>query len=142
MSQLEDHMRDCEEMLNKPFKSVHLFLDQYAEVFIVSIFNEYHRTFLHNSAGLAVIEVECGKEAGIAAKIHLVRDYTGAHIAHGGLEVVKQRIDKVLMYFNNPENLKFDLNPGVVRAWEDKSLCQIAFGDGERDKCFRHISEY
>lgn len=128
MSQIEDHMKDCEELLNNPFKNVHLFLDQYAEVFIINVFGEYHRTFLHNSAGLSVIGSECGSRARTAAEIHLVRDHTGTHIAHGGLEMIKKRIGKVLMYFNNPENLKPNLNPGVVQAWQGKSLCQAAFG--------------
>ncbi len=142
MARILEHINDCEELLGRPYKEVHEFLDQYAEVFFVGVFDEYHRTFLHNSAGLAVIEAERGREAKTAAEIHLVRDYIGSHISQGGLEVVKQRIGKVLMYFNNPENLRPNIDPSVVMAWGGKSLCQIAFDDDGYDEHFKHISEY
>lgn len=141
MAKEREHRKDCEILLGKPYGNVHAFLDQYAEAFFVGVFDDYHRSFLHNSAGLAVIEAECGKEARTAAEIHLVRDYTGIHIAQGKIESMKERFQKILPYFNNPANFEPNLNPVVVQAWGGKSLCQVAFGDNGSDKHFKHILE-
>ncbi len=139
MARIEDHCKDCKALLGKPFKTVHLFLDQYAKVFDVGTFVEYHRSFLHNKRGILLAQQCCGREAGLAAKIHIVRDYYEQSLVDKDLEWIERKIGKALMYFNNRDNMEPELHPSVVHAWGGKSLCCIAFEQEGYDEYFRSI---
>ncbi len=130
MAQIEDHCKDCKALLGRPFEKVHKFLDQYAEVFDVGTFTEYHRTFLHNKRGILLAQEYWGREAGLAAKIHLVRDYHEQSLIGKNPEWIEEKIGRALIYFNNSDNLEPQIHPSIVRAWDGKSLSQIAFSNG------------
>jgi hypothetical protein len=67
----EDHCKRCEEILGKPFKEVHLWLD---ELFHMKIFGPWHRCVRHNWEGIAQVKAMWGDEAAEAAKIHIMDD--------------------------------------------------------------------
>ena len=99
MADITAHMSDCRAIIGYcVFKQVHEFLDQYAKVFDVDRYGEYHRTFLHNKYGIEVVRAKWGLDAGIAAKIHIVRDYIEIPVQRW--TVVKKNLGKALMYFN------------------------------------------
>jgi hypothetical protein len=136
-----EHVEDCKRLIGRGWARVHSFLDQYANVFPPPIFNEYHRTFLHNRRGLELIKARWGEEAELAGIIHLVRDSLGTPIDNRSLEWVKGQLGKALMYFNSMELMDPGLHPSIVAAW-DSSLCNIAFNRNGKDKHFRDIREY
>jgi len=124
MARIEEHMKDCKRVLGKPYKEVHEFLDQYAEMFPVQIFTEYHRSFLHNKYGLEVIRAMWGLEAEKAAKIHIVRDYCELPIKDW--EMVDHYLNRSLPYFHYMDNLDPHVHPHIVRGWGNDSLVSIA----------------
>ena len=134
MAQIEDHCKDCKALLGKQIKIVHLFLDQYSKVFDVGTFTEYHRTFLHNKRGISLAQQHWGRKAGLAAKIHIVRDYYEQSLIDKDLKWVEEKLGKALIYFNNNDNLEPQLHPSIVSAWGGKSLCCIAFEQGGHDE--------
>lgn len=133
MAEIVEHVRDCKRLFNdkkRGYKEVHLFLDQYAEVFPVGFFSDYHRTFLHNSYGLEVIRSTWGERAYTAGLIHLYRDYIEAPITSLSLDTVMQGSKKAVMYFNSDfDQLELHLDPSVIAAWKGRGLVAVALGN-------------
>jgi len=134
MAAIIEHIRDCREIFNskkKGYRNVHTFLDQYIRTFPVGFFDIYHRTFLHNSYGLAIIRSIWGEAAYTAGLIHLYRDYLGYPIVPLTLDNVMRNSGKALMYFNSDfDQLELHLDPSVIKAWQGKSLVCIATEKG------------
>jgi len=125
MARIEEHMKDCYELLGDTWEEVHRFLDQYAGIFPVMVFEEYHRSFLHNKYGLEIIGAMWGPQAKAAAVIHLVRDYSEMPVR--SWKSVDRHLNKALMYFNSMERLEPHLNPSIISGWDGNSLVSIAF---------------
>ena len=127
MARIEEHMNDCGELLGNPWKQVHKFLDQYAELFPVEIFTEYHRGFLHNKYGIEIVKAMWGPEAEKAAIAHIARDY--AELPMTNWKRIDMHIGRALLYFNYLENLEPRIQPHIIRAWKGRSLVSIALGE-------------
>lgn len=125
MALITVHIDDCQRILNKSMEEVHIFLDQYAKTFDVSVYGEYHRTFLHNMYGIKIAQAKWGEAGRKSALIHIVRDYTEMSIPDW--DFVEKYIGKALLYFNDATNFYLGLDPDVIRAWWPESLCCIAF---------------
>ena len=69
-----EHEKDCIQKLGEPFMEVHRWLDEFAEKFPVSIFQDQHRKYRHNDAGVEEIRRKWGDRAAEAAEIHIKRD--------------------------------------------------------------------
>ena len=74
MAHIDQHCRDCLRLLRKSYNDVHMWIDHMAGDFPIQLFQDYHRSFRHNSYGLSVVRSKFGPKAELAAKIHLVRD--------------------------------------------------------------------
>ena len=129
MARIKDHIEDCKKVIGKPYRRVHEFLDQYAELFPVFVFTEYHRGFLHNKYGIEVVKAMWGPEAEKAAQIHIVRDYSELPVK--SWKAIDRYLNRSLLYFHCLKNLEPNLQPYIVRAWKGKSLVSIAL---EADK--------
>jgi hypothetical protein len=127
MARIEEHMKDCKRMLGKPYKRVHEFLDQYAEMFPVRIFTEYHRSFLHNKYGLEIIKGWWGLEAEKAGQIHIIRDYSELPVKDW--KAIDRYLNRSLLYFHYLDNFEPHVHPHVVKGWGDNSLVSIAMGE-------------
>lgn len=138
---IKAHCADCKSILGKEFKHVHEFLDQYAEVFDVGTFVEYHRSFLHNKAGLEVIRSRWGNEAYLAGVIHISRDYHELRMDDKDMDWILKNFGKALMYFHDLTNLEPNLNPPIVQSWGGESLCSIAFKNEGYDQYYRSLKE-
>ena len=73
MSSLHKHCSDCIAALGKPYKEVHVFLDQYFK----TLGPEKHREELHHINGIAMVRAKFGDEAARAAEIHIREDFFG-----------------------------------------------------------------
>jgi len=107
MATISGHETDCLFFLRKKYTKVHEFLDSCAEDFSIHLFDDYHRTFLHNIYGLFMVEAFWGKEARTAAVIHLTRDYYQSPIRKMKLETILEQEGKILLYFNDPSSCSF-----------------------------------
>lgn len=125
MATVEGHAADCKKILGKPYWEVHRFLDKYAEAFPVGHFVDYHRTFLHNSYGLKIVEAKWGPEAKTAAFIHLYRDYHEGPVDHLSLEKILERVPRAVMWFNRMMH-GYEPRPHIIKAWNGKSLVHLA----------------
>jgi len=125
MAAIEDHAAECEKILGKPYWEVHRFLDQYAGVFPVDHFIDYHRTFLHNSYGLEIVEARWGSKAKTAALVHLYRDYCEGSIPNLSLKKILERALRAVMWFNQMMH-SYEPRPHIIRAWNRKSLVYLA----------------
>lgn len=130
MARIKEHMGDCRRLLDKSYKQVHKFLDQYAGLFPVEIFTEYHRSFLHNKHGIEIVEAMWGVKAGQAAIIHIVRDYTEQPIREW--KQVNIHYGKALLYFSRLENFEPHIQPHIIAAWKGESLVSVALGGEKR----------
>lgn len=124
MARIESHMNDCKRLLGDTCQDVHLFLDKYAEIFLIQQFGEYHRSFLHNKYGIEVAKARWGLIGEKAATIHIVRDYVEMPIK--SFKVVDQYFNRAMKYFNNLTNFDIDIPPHVIRAWDGKGLVTVA----------------
>ena len=141
MPWIKAHCADCKAMLDKDYEHIHRFLDQYAEIFNPQIFAEYHRTFLHNKAGLEAIRAKWGNEAYLAGIIHLSRDYHELAMDNKDMDWIMERWGRVLMYFNNMDNFVPRLKQRVIQGWGDDSLCWVAFENSGLDQYYRSLEE-
>jgi hypothetical protein len=141
MARIKDHCEDCKLLIGEPFEEIHAYLDQYAEIFQTAVFGEYHRTFLHNKAGINTANYLFGHRAGKAAELHVIRDYVEQPLKDHGQKWLKRNLGMALLYFHNMDNFDLRLASWIVRAWNGKSLCQIAFGDKGYDKYHRNIKD-
>lgn len=127
MATIDEHMKDCKKFIDKSFEDVHKFLDQYAEVFPISVFYDYHRSFLHNSYGLSVIYSRGGEKALRAGQIHLVRDYLEGPMVC--VEDVDRNLNRCLLQFNDMNNFKLQLKPSLLAAWKGEGMVSVAFSN-------------
>jgi len=141
MAWIETHCEDCRSLLGEEFRRVHEFLDQYAEIFKVGIFNEYHRTFLHNKYGLSIVRSRWGYEAYLAGIIHISRDYHESGMNDKDMDWIMTNFGKALLYFNNMDNFEPHIQHRVLQGWDNKSLCWIAFKNSGCDKHYRSLEE-
>lgn len=129
MAVISEHEADCKALLGKAYREVHQFLDQYAQDFPVSVFFEYHRTFLHNQYGINLVHVRFRGQADKAAMIHIVRDWHEMPLGEMKMEWIRAKLGKALMHFSSLDQFDPRLDPGIVSAWKGKSLCSLAFGE-------------
>jgi hypothetical protein len=118
MALIEEHMSDCVKFMGKPFRFVHEWMDEYARTFHVGFFDEYHRTFRHNSYGLDCIYGMWGPDAEEAAIIHLIRDYIRHPITaeeYDKFLYSEIHFNKMMNHYNNPPDLKMHFS--VIEAW-------------------------
>uniref|UniRef100_A0A6H1ZAW6 Uncharacterized protein n=1 Tax=viral metagenome TaxID=1070528 RepID=A0A6H1ZAW6_9ZZZZ len=101
MAYTDEHINDCEFFLGKGYKEIHLYLDQYTKEFPIALYLDYHRTFLHNDYGLAIIGNVYKEEGYKAGLIHIFRDYMECPIQFLPKDIVLQRARKAVMYYNN-----------------------------------------
>jgi len=121
-----EHIEDCQHYLGKAYAAVHSFLDQYAHEFPIEHFVDYHRTFLHNSYGIAILKATFGEGGEKATLVHLYRDYFEGPITHLPLEVVLERARKSLIWWDKMQH-GYSPQPHILRGWEGQSLCCLAF---------------
>jgi len=126
MARTEEHMKDCKRLLGESHERVHQFLDQYAEIFLVHKFGNYHRSFLHNRYGLEVVRAKWGHKAGEAARIHITRDY--AEMPIKDWKIVDQYFNRAMKYFNNLYNFDPHIHPHIIRGWNSEGFVSIALG--------------
>lgn len=128
MAHIDDHCKDVQHYIGVKdgWKDVHLFLDQHAQTFPVAFFDDYHRTFLHNTYGLRICEARWGETGRLAAIIHLIRDYCGSHIQHWSLEKILEEFPRYLMWF---DLLRTEYKPDarVMSGWGKDGLVSIAY---------------
>lgn len=127
MAEISEHNQDCKAILGRAYENVHLILDQYAKVFDIAIFGDYHRTFLHNQFGVELARHKFGKNGARAAMIHIVRDWHGMPLGRQTWEWVERNLGKTFMHFNNMDFFDPHLDPRIISAWKGKGLCCIAF---------------
>lgn len=73
---LEDHCEECEEILGKPFREVHLWLDEFAKNYPWQ--EKYkHRKFRHHKEGVEEARKLFGDEGAKAAELHIMSDNYG-----------------------------------------------------------------
>ena len=77
MAHIKEHENDCLDILEGKFTTVHLWLDQYAEKYPMTVFGDQHRQYLHNEKGLNEIKKKWGHKAFKAGGIHIIRDLVG-----------------------------------------------------------------
>ena len=121
MSMIEQHIEDCMDWLDEPHKKVHRWLDEYAKTFPISLFNDYHRTFRHNTYGLKCIYGMWGEKAHCAALIHLSRDYIG------NVDNLDSKfIGNMMMFYDNPMNMDLVIDSDILNAWIKEGFGLVA----------------
>jgi hypothetical protein len=68
----EEHCKRCEEVLGRPYKQVHIWLDEFAKQDIVN-----HRMYRHNWKGIRQVAEMWGDGAARAAELHIKDDFGG-----------------------------------------------------------------
>lgn len=122
MSVIKKHCDDCLKLLGKNFQYTHEWLDQYVRIFDAGTFQDYHRSFLHNSYGLEIAKAKWGDEAEKAAKIHLARDFDDQAL----IEKLPGLANRAIIWFNNLTNMEVYMHPSVIKRWNSESLVSIA----------------
>jgi len=123
---IPEHNQDCRRLLGKAWEKVHRYLDQYAEIFPPRYYDQYHRTFLHNRYGIEVVQARWGRQAELAAIIHIVRDSYGIPIDGKNLDWILSELGKSLLYFNNMDTFRPQLDPRVMKSWNGRGLVAVA----------------
>ena len=72
MAHLTVHCRDCENKLGKPYKEVHIWLDEFFKTL-----GPHHRIKRHHVEGVEEVRKKWGDEAAMAAEIHIKKDCYG-----------------------------------------------------------------
>ena len=75
MAPRDRHELDCLHLIQKPMWEVHAWLDELNRVFPYQLFEDYHRSFRHNSWGIQQCLEMWGPDGESAARIHLLRDW-------------------------------------------------------------------
>jgi hypothetical protein len=94
MATILNHEIDCIKILGIGYIGVHQFLDQYAWNWPPNKYVEYHRTFLHNSYGLAIVKANFGLLGEVAGKIHIYRDFFYLNPKDHNVDYVVKKVDK------------------------------------------------
>ena len=69
---LKEHCKECKDKLGKPYKEVHMFLDQFA-----SKYGWSHRRILHHDYGIELVRFFFGELEAKAAELHIRSDCNG-----------------------------------------------------------------
>jgi hypothetical protein len=125
MAYIIKHMADCKKFLGEDFKEIHEFLDQEASIFNPMFFDDYHRTFLHNSYGVRLIKDKWGDSGYRASVLHLTRDWCNGTIDHWTLEGMIKEFPKRLMWFDGLHT-NYAPPPHTVRGWNNISLVALS----------------
>jgi len=72
MSTFKEHCDDCVKELGKPYKEVHLWLDEFFRKV-----GPKHRSIRHHEEGIEEVRKKWGDEAAKAAEIHIRSDCYG-----------------------------------------------------------------
>lgn len=128
MAFVGDHCKDCRKFLKDEMREVHEFLDQYAPMFPVEHFLDYHRTFLHNTFGMHIVLERWERKGWAAAMLHLTRDYVEGTIDHWTFGQMAKEFPRRLMWFNKMVHT-YEPQTHIIRAWDRKSLVSLAKGD-------------
>lgn len=78
MARLAEHEKDCVKKFGKPFTEVHIWLDEFAKKFPVTVFEDLHRKYRHTKQGVEEVRKMWGDEAAEAALLHIVKDVFGS----------------------------------------------------------------
>ena len=102
MASIEEHEKDCLEILGDESTDIHLWLDQYSDKYPVAVFGDQHRQYLHNENGLGEIEKKWDNKALKAGGIHIIKDLLGYvpvkfnigkyHFENNGRNISKENI--------------------------------------------------
>lgn len=127
MAMIESHCKCCNKYLGKPYREVHKWLDEFAGVFPIGFFNDYHRSFRHNSYGIQIIRARWGLEAEKACKLHLVQDVYGINYKWS-IDVALGKYPKAVIFLNNLNNMEPIVHQSTMEAWikEGFSLVSLA----------------
>lgn len=134
MTFVKEHIKDCEKYLGEPYEEVHKWFDEFSKLFQPSVFNDYHRTFRHNSYGLTCIKGMWGKEAELAGRIHLVRDYLEGPIPNENIlqkYINGKHFNKMMKFWNNPMNMELEFHSDILNAWIKEGLGLVALSTGD-----------
>ena len=71
MASLEAHCEEAEKILGKPYREVHMWLDEF---FFDKAYGARHRRKRHHEQGVQEVVRLFGEEAGISARMHIVTD--------------------------------------------------------------------
>ena len=135
MASIDQHCKDCINLLGDHFNDVHMWLDWGAGLFPIQFFSDYHRSLRHNSYGLEVVRSLFGPKAEIAAKIHLVRDCEDwmcpLKFEGYSLDEILEKLPGSLLFLNDLMNMEPLIHNEVVAGWlkDNKSLMVIAQGE-------------
>lgn len=72
MATFEEHCEDCVRALGKPYREVHLWLDE-----LFKVLGPKHRDVRHHTGGVEEVRKRWGDEAAKAAEIHIRKDCIG-----------------------------------------------------------------
>lgn len=136
------HEKDCLHLLQKPMWEVHAWLDEMNRVFPFQLFDDYHRSFRHNSWGVEQCYSMWGSDGEKAARIHLLRDWNpDVMIKWMGLAEALHQSKEALIHFNMmDENEYLHPLPNMFkhwRKWMDEggmSMMDCAREDGLLDR--------
>ena len=133
MAEKTEHIGDCQKLFGdkkKGYRDVHAFLDQYVAIFPTEFYGTYHRAFLHNSYGLAIIRAIWGERAYIAGLTHLYRDYLEHPIIPLSLDNIMKNSGRAVMDLNsNLYQFEPELDPRIIAIWKGKGLVAVALED-------------
>jgi hypothetical protein len=71
MALLESHCEETEKALGKPYREVHMWLDEF---FLSKEYGARHRRLRHHEKGIQEVIKLFGEEAGVAARMHIITD--------------------------------------------------------------------
>lgn len=134
MAHIDVHCKDCKRLIGNHFNDVHMWIDHMAGDFPIQLFQDYHRSFRHNSYGLSVVRSKFGPKAELAAKIHLVRDcedWLCPKFEQYSIEGILELLPKALLYLNDLQNMEPMIHNYLVQTWlkDKKSFMEIAKGN-------------
>ena len=135
MASIDQHCKDCINLLGKHHNDVHMWLDKGAGLFPVGMFGDYHRALRHNSYGIAVVRSLFGPVGELAAKIHLVRDcedwMCSKDFSDYTLEEILSRLPGSLLYLNDLENMEPLIQGEILQIWAKDGKSFVAIAKGE-----------
>jgi len=141
MAPRDRHELDCLHLIQKPMWEVHAWLDELNRVFPYQLFEDYHRSFRHNSWGIQQCLEMWGPDGESAARIHLLRDwFPDVMIKWMGLAEALRQSAEALIHFNMMDENEYNYPlPAQFKSWEKKlaegkSMMDCAREDGLLDR--------
>ena len=135
MASIDQHCKDCINLLGEHFDEVHRWIDELAGIMPIQFLSDYHRSFRHNSYGIAVVRSLFGPKAETAAKIHLVRDCEDWMCPNGfesySLDELLEKLPGSLLFLNDLTNMEPLIHNEIVAGWLKEDKCLVAIAKGE-----------